>query len=217
MSNIYMDYLTESEREELILEKEIDLLLVSDQCLYEAGKIDTSILKKLDNKVRDLFPFKKKKVEPVVLPKFYEGSDKLLSVSEDLYKQIKTLVDKLDSISKINIDKYTDDDCDTFEDNTFDIVEKYFKSFNKNSYINTNKIVNCNDPHFMDNLGKLINNMGDISKKFIEAAKVIIKKSEQIDDEENPWMITRNYTCRNINHMINIVYDNINTLNQSLK
>lgn len=216
MSNIYMEYLTEDAREELILEKEIDLLLFNDRYLFESGKINISKLQKLNDKVHNLFSFKKKKKDVVNLPNFYEGTDKLLNVSIDLYKHIKELVDKLDSISKLSIDKYTTKDCDEFEDYELEIVNKYFKPFNKNSIINTNKVIECNNPHFMDDLGKLINNLGDVSKKFITAAKEIIKKSEQIDNDDNPWMVTRNFICRNIDHMINIVYDNISTINKSL-
>ena len=147
---------------------------------------------------------------------FYEGTYELLKISIDLYKHIKDLVNELESISKLSIDKYTDNDCDSFEKYELEIVNKYFKPFNKNSVINPNKIVKCNNPHFMADLEKLINDMGDISKKFISSTKEIIRKSEQIDDEENPWMITRNFICSNIDHMIKIVYDNINTMNKSI-
>ena len=51
MSNIYMEYLTESEREELILEKEVELLLIDNDYLHESSKINIPKLQKLNDTI----------------------------------------------------------------------------------------------------------------------------------------------------------------------
>ena len=114
MSNIYMEYLTESEREDLILEKELNLIDTNIDYLfttYEATNTESkkNMIQKIGKKIRELIDYIVNKLIPMIKQKLRKKKENPKKIDQLSQTEIKLLPEsnpRLDNDeSKKNVDK----------------------------------------------------------------------------------------------------------------